>query len=48
MKVGKTPVGSEMYKRRKYAFVQWNDGSKSYYPTKSIAISEMRREQGRR
>jgi len=26
------------------AYVQWNDKSKSYYRTKQIAISEMRKE----
>jgi len=28
--------------------VVWNDNSKSYYSTKEDAISEMRREQGRK
>lgn len=48
VKVGKTLKGTEMYRRRKYAFVQWNDGSKSYYPNKRIAISEMRRDIARK
>ena len=48
MKVGLTPKGTEMYRKGSRAFVQWNDGSKSYYKNKKIAISEMRREQARK
>ena len=48
MKVGQTPKNTSMYLKGFRAFVQWNDGSKSYYKNKRIAISEMRREQARK
>ena len=48
MKVGKTPNNTAMYSEGFKAFVEWDDKSKSYYPNKKNAISEIRREAGRR
>lgn len=48
MKVGITPKNTSMYSEGFKAFVEWDDKSKSYYLNKKNAISEIRRELGRR
>ena len=45
MEIGKTPKNTKMDDDGYKAFVMWNDGSKSYYKDKKIALSEMRKEQ---
>ena len=48
MRIGTTKKGAEMFKRGYLAYVEWNDKSRSYYKTKKIALSEMRKEIGKR
>ena len=47
MKVS-TDISNVMKRKSMKACIIWNDKSRSYYPTKKIAISEMRRELGRK